>query len=253
MSFASIPSKSLPAVRLRHAANTITPNNAMITAAGTHQLAATQSIQEPDSAGAEAGFFGTTGAGSGAGGDVLSTGGGTGVAVDSGGVDVAAGGVAAGGGALTVGAGLVWADFGGAGAGVGAVAVGGTPSLRCRALSSLFRISIKRCDSASCPSNSLTRSLSACDSALAAVEELPVPAAAPPPAVGGTRRRCPPASGLPALRHALIWRRTSPVASVWFRAAISSAPGTRSTAPRRRILMFPPNASGLARYTAIMV
>src|ERR1700722_15391449 len=191
MSFASIPSKSLPAVRLRHAANTITPNNAMITAAGTHQLAATQSIQEPDSAGAEAGFFGTTGAGSGAGGDVLSAGGGTGVAVDSGGVDVAAGGVAAGGGALTVGSGLFWAFFGGsgAGAGVGAVAVGGTPSLRCSALSSLFRISIKRCDSASCPSNSLTRSLSACDSALAAVEELPVPAAALPPAVGVTRRR----------------------------------------------------------------
>ena len=58
---------------------------------------------------------------------------------------------------------------------------------------------------------------------------------------------------LTALRHALIWRWTSPVASLWFRAAISSAPGTRSTAPRRRILMFPPNASGLARYTAIMV
>src|SRR5258708_13440386 len=105
----------------------------MITAAGTHQLVAPQSIQGPDSAGAEAGFFGTTGAGSGAGGDVLSAGGGTGVAVDSGGV-----GLAAGGGALTVGAGLVWADFGGAGARGGAVAVGGPPRLRRTALSSLF-------------------------------------------------------------------------------------------------------------------
>jgi hypothetical protein len=73
----------------------------MITAAGTHQLAATQSIQDPDSAGAVAGFFCKTGAGAGAGADALSAGGGTGVAVGAVGVD------AGGGAALTDGAGLV--------------------------------------------------------------------------------------------------------------------------------------------------
>ena len=58
-------------------------------------------------------------------------------------------------------------------------AVGGTPSLRCSAASSLLRMSINRCDSASCPSKSLTRSLSACASALAALESpLPVALAA---------------------------------------------------------------------------
>src|ERR1700729_2132504 len=34
---------------------------------------------------------------------------------------------------------------------------------------------------------------------------------------------------------------------------MSSAPGRRSTEPRFRILMLPPKASGLARYTAIML
>jgi hypothetical protein len=71
----------------------------MITANGTHQLAAAQSIQDPDSAGATTGFFCTTGggAGTGAGGEVLSDGGGRGVG------EVAVG---AGGGAVA-GAGLV--------------------------------------------------------------------------------------------------------------------------------------------------
>jgi hypothetical protein len=75
----------------------------MITAAGTHQLAATQSIQDSDAAGAAAGFFCRTGVGArtGAGADVLSAGGGTGVAVGAGGED------AGGGAALTDGAGLV--------------------------------------------------------------------------------------------------------------------------------------------------
>ncbi len=59
---------------------------------------------------------------------------------------------------LGAGAGVLGAAaLGRCGAGVGAVA--GTPSLRCSALSSLLRMSIKRCDSASCPSKSLTRSL----------------------------------------------------------------------------------------------
>jgi hypothetical protein len=78
----------------------------MMTATGTHQLAATQSIQDPDSAGAAAGFFCRMGAAAGAGvrvgADVLSAGGGTGVAVDD-----AAGADAGGGAALTEGAGLV--------------------------------------------------------------------------------------------------------------------------------------------------
>jgi len=81
----------------------------MITAAGIHQWAATQSIQDPDSSGGTtAGFFCTTvdGAGTGTGGEVLSTGGGTGVAVGAEGV--AAGAVGAGGGAaVTDGAGFV--------------------------------------------------------------------------------------------------------------------------------------------------
>src|SRR5258708_2405630 len=107
-SVASSPWKSPPAARLRRAANRSTANNAMITAAGTHQLEATQSIQDLDSAGAAAGFFCTAGAGActGAGADVLSDGGGTAVAVDAGGVD--AGAVGAGGGAAaTDGAGWV--------------------------------------------------------------------------------------------------------------------------------------------------
>jgi len=77
----------------------------MITAAGTHQLDATQSIQDSDSAGAAAGFFGTTGAGFGTGADVLSVGR-IGVAVDAGGTDVDTVG-AGGGAAVTDGAGLV--------------------------------------------------------------------------------------------------------------------------------------------------
>ena len=79
----------------------------MITAAGIHQWAATQSIQDPDSSGGTtAGFFCTTGAGVGTGGEVLSTGGGTGVAVGAEGVD--AGAVGAGeGAAVTDGAGFV--------------------------------------------------------------------------------------------------------------------------------------------------
>ncbi len=82
-----------PALR-RRAANTSTTINATITASGTHQLAAAQSIQDPDSAGAAAGFFCTTGAGArtGAGADVLSEGG-SGVGVDTAG----AGGEAAAG------------------------------------------------------------------------------------------------------------------------------------------------------------
>src|SRR5258708_36534721 len=110
----SIPGKSPPPpVRLRrHAANISTANKAMITAAGTHQLAATQSIQDPDSAGgATAGFFCTTvdGGGTGAGAEGLSTGGGTAVAVGPGGPG------AGGGAAATDGAGLGWAGVAGAG------------------------------------------------------------------------------------------------------------------------------------------
>ena len=85
--------------------------NATITAAGTHQLAATQSIQDPDSAGAAAGFFCTTGAGAGigTGGEVLSAGGGTGVPA---GADGVAFGATAGGGLLALGwaPGLGWAE-----------------------------------------------------------------------------------------------------------------------------------------------
>ena len=100
----------MPSCLRRHAANANSTINAMITAAGTHQLAATQSIQDPDSAGAAAGFFGTTGAGTGAGVDVFASGGGKGVAVVEGGAGAGTGGggaLALGAGVLTAGAGLV--------------------------------------------------------------------------------------------------------------------------------------------------
>ncbi len=105
--------------------------------------------------------------------------------------------------------------------GAGAGGVAGVPSLCCSALSSALRISISRFDSASCPSNSLTRSLSACESAFAAFELPAVAAAAvvaadvPPPVPGVTRRKWPPVAAAipPALRQASIWRCTSPMAS----------------------------------------
>src|SRR5882762_6426983 len=141
------------------AANPSPPSTTTSSATGTHQLSATQSIQDPDSAGAAAGGFFTGGAGTAAGG--ASTGG------------AAAGGVAATGGVAAGGVGVAGATRGGValvgGLAGGAAATGGgggTPSLRCSALSSLFRMSISRFDSASCPSRSLTRSLSACASAL---------------------------------------------------------------------------------------
>src|SRR6266404_1766465 len=112
-------SPSPPARLRRHAASMSTANKAIITAAGTHQFAATQSIQEPDSGGgAAAGFFGTAGVGAGA--EALSAGDGSGVAEEAGAVG------AGGGAAATDGAGLVWAGSGAARAG----AVAGAPSLR---------------------------------------------------------------------------------------------------------------------------
>jgi len=103
--------------RRRHAAKPNRTISAMMPAAGTHQLVVIQSIQDPDSAGAVAGFFGAaaTGAGWGRSGSALGR---RRTAV------VEVGGTA------------------------GAVAA--TPSLRCNALSSLLRISIRRWDSASC-------------------------------------------------------------------------------------------------------
>src|ERR1700720_926249 len=91
LSLVSNLSRSLLApCRRRHAANSSTTINSMITAAGTHQLAAIQSIQDPDSAGATAGFLVTTGAGAGTGvgGEAFSAAGG--------GVGGNAGGAAAG-------------------------------------------------------------------------------------------------------------------------------------------------------------
>src|SRR5882672_9580377 len=184
------------------------PSTTTSRATGTHQLAATQSIQDPGSGAAAGGGF-TGGAGTAAGG--ASTGGGAtagGVAATGG---VAAGGVAAGG----VGPGVAGATGGGATATGGLAAGGaGTPSLRCSALSSLLRMSISRFDSASCPSRSLTRSLSACASALEPLEvpafAVPVPVGLPPE-LGATRRRRPlgAAAALSPVRQASIWRRTS--------------------------------------------
>ena len=183
----------------RIAANPSPPSTTTNNATGAHQFSATQSIHDP----AGAGLFLTGGGGAGAG---FTASGGLAVAGAAGRSGAGTGAVTAGGGVAACG-------------GVAAGAVAAAPSLRCKALSSLLRMSIRRFDSASCPSRSLTRSLSACVSAAEALElaafALPVPVALPP-ALGVTRRRCPP--GAPAavspLRQASIWRCTSPMASL---------------------------------------
>src|SRR6185437_145129 len=56
-----------------------------------------------------------------------------------------------------------------------------------------------------------------------------------------------------AARHAAIWAATSCFASAWEIAATSACEGTVSTAPRRRRLILPSNAEGLARNRAIII
>src|ERR1700690_3077773 len=116
MSVESSPGKSPPlpppACRRRQEGKPKPAINTMMAAAGSHQFAVSQSIQEPDSA-ATAGFFATTGAGFGAG-----AGTGVGVAVFSvgGGNGVGVGVVAGVLGCASTGAGV--------GAGTGTCAVG---------------------------------------------------------------------------------------------------------------------------------
>src|ERR1700722_15478602 len=82
-SVAAILFSSATLWRRRHAASASKMKNARMSAAGTHQWAATQSIQDPDSAGVTPGFFCATGGVTGVGVEV-SAGGGTGVAVGAG-------------------------------------------------------------------------------------------------------------------------------------------------------------------------
>ena len=193
-----------------------TPSAATIaasTAAGTCQLSATQSSHEPEAAGVRRTGFFTTGFGAG---------GGVGGVVSGG-----AGGVAGGGGrvrrrrrrrrrrrvALGVGAGGGGRDRT-AGGGVGAALQAAELALQ---LARVRRCGCRSgaCDSASCPSRSLTRSLSACVSLELAVARGWRRAAAPlPPAVGRHETQMAAALAAPAApRQASIWRCTSPIAS----------------------------------------
>ena len=143
------------------------------------------------------------------------------------------------------------ASIGISSSGVGSGKAGSVaPSCACKACNSWSRNSISRRLSDRSASSS---SIRPCISAASPVASADAPSAAmrggvsltSPGSGGGTRRR----RGLSSapLFHSLFWRCTSELASLRPRRSTSAASGTRKIIPAFSRLIFPTNASGLAR------